>query len=92
MVEEVKKFKLIESITSPEHYEELNTHLGYLLNEVGTDENHPLCDLIDHISDEIMKYDEIHYPISDSTTGNIASAVVEASSPSQVDGIAPDLD
>ncbi len=46
-------------------------HLNELLDEIGTNERHPLYELLDTLGAVIHAYEEQHYPIPESTSGDM---------------------
>lgn len=53
----------IFSIRNEEEYEQAVARLNELLDEVGTDEAHPLYELLDTLGTLIQAYEEQHYPV-----------------------------
>ncbi len=57
----------ILSIRSEIEYDQAVTRLNTLIDEVGTDESHPLYDLLDTLGSLIHVYEDQHEPIPEST-------------------------
>ena len=53
----------ILSIRNEEEYDIAIERMNELLDEVGSDEQHPLYDLLDTLSTVILVYEEKHYPV-----------------------------
>ncbi len=53
----------ILSIRNEEEYDIAIERLHALIDEVGTDERHPLYDLLDTLGTVIYAYEEKHYPV-----------------------------
>ena len=53
----------ILSIRNEEEYDQAVARLNELLDEVGTDESHPLYELLDTLGTLIQAYEEQHYPM-----------------------------
>ena len=53
----------ILSIHNEEEYDIAIERLNTLLDEVGSDEQHPLYDLLDTLGTVIYAYEEIHHPL-----------------------------
>ena len=53
----------ILSIRNEEEYDIAIERLNALIDEVGTDEQHPLYDLLDTLGTVIYAYEEKHYPV-----------------------------
>ena len=53
----------ILSIRNEEEYDIAIERLNALIDEVGTDERHPLYDLLDTLGTVIYAYEEKHYPV-----------------------------
>lgn len=47
------------------HYDEMVTLMDALIDEIGSDEAHPLCGLLYIVGEIIREYDEGHYPGED---------------------------
>jgi HTH-type transcriptional regulator/antitoxin HigA len=55
----------ILSIHAEDDYDRAVEQLNMLIDEIGTDEGHPLYDLLDTLGTVIHAYEEIHYPMPD---------------------------
>ena len=53
----------ILSIRSEMEYNQAVEHLNALIDEVGTDESHPLYNLLDTLGTLVHAYEEQHYPM-----------------------------
>ena len=53
----------ILSIRNEEEYDQAVARLNELLDEVGTNESHPLYELLDTLGTLIQAYEEQHYPM-----------------------------
>ncbi len=53
------------SIQSEEDYDRAVVYLNELIDEVGTNETHPLYDLLDTLGTVMHSYEEVHYQIPD---------------------------
>ena len=51
------------AIRSEQEYDLAVERLNYLIDEVGTDESHPLYELLDTLGTLIHAYEEHHYPV-----------------------------
>lgn len=65
------------SIHNPAEYEMAVHHLNELLDEIGTNERHPLYDLLDTLGAVIHAYEEQHEPIPESTGGEMLQFFLE---------------
>jgi HTH-type transcriptional regulator/antitoxin HigA len=61
----------ILSIRSAEEYNQAIAHLNLLLDEVGTDESHPLYNLLDTLGTLVHAYEEHHDPMPACSGGEI---------------------
>ena len=57
------KISPLLNIQNEQEYEEAVERLNSLIDEVGTDENHPLYSLLDTLGTVIYAYEETHYPM-----------------------------
>ncbi|MCY4579020.1 MAG: transcriptional regulator [Chloroflexi bacterium] len=55
------------TIRNEEEYDVAIARMNELLDEVGSDEQHPLYDLLDTLGTVILAYEERHYPIPECT-------------------------
>lgn len=53
----------IFSIRSEQEYDQAVAHLNDLIDKVGTDESHPLYDLLDTLGTLVHAYEERHHPM-----------------------------
>ncbi len=58
-------------IHTEDDYDMAIERLNQLIDEVGTDERHPLYDLLDTLGTVIHAYEEQHYPIWESSGGEM---------------------
>ena len=54
-------------IHTEDDYDVAVERLNHLIDEVGTDERHPLYDLLDTLGTVIHAYEEQHYPVPESS-------------------------
>jgi HTH-type transcriptional regulator / antitoxin HigA len=59
--------KPILSIRNEEEYDQAIERLNSLLDKIGTDESHPLYELLDTLGMVIYAYEAKHYPIPDAS-------------------------
>ncbi|MCP4396764.1 MAG: transcriptional regulator, partial [bacterium] len=59
------------SLHTEHDYDMAVEHLNELLDEIGTNERHPLYELLDTLGAVIHAYEEQHYPIPESTSGDM---------------------
>ena len=52
-------------VRNEEDYDRAVTYVNALIDEVGTDEAHPLYELLDTLGTVLHYYEEKHYPIPD---------------------------
>ena len=55
------------TIRNEAEYDHAIEHLNHLLDEIGTDEDHPLYGLLDTLGTVIREYEATHYPMPTST-------------------------
>jgi len=61
----------IFSIRSEQEYDQAVARLNDLIDEVGTDESHPLYDLLDTLGTLIHAYEELHQPMPESSGSEV---------------------
>lgn len=67
----------ILTIRNEQEYDQGVARLNGLLDEVGTDENHPLYTLLDTLAIVIQAYEEAHYPIPSCDSAEVLSYLIE---------------
>lgn len=72
-------------IRNEQDYELAVARLNSLLDEVGTDENHPLYGLLDTLGTLIEVYEEDHFPIPDSSGAEVLQFLMEEHGLRQLD-------
>ena len=65
------------TIRNEQEYDQGIALLNELLDEVGTDENHPLYTLLDTLAIIIEAYEEAHYPIPSCHGAEVLSCLIE---------------
>lgn len=65
------------SIRSEEEYDLATARLHDLMDEVGTDEQHPLYTLLDALGTLMHAYEEVHHPMPECSGGDILRFLVE---------------
>lgn len=73
------------SIRSEEDYDRAVEQLNQLLDEVGTNEEHPLYEYLDTLGTLIQVYEESHYPISRSSGVEVLRFLMEENGMRQTD-------
>lgn len=67
----------ILTIQSEQDYDNSVTRLNELIDEVGTDESHPLYTLLDTLGVLVHAYEQEHYPIPDCSGAEVLSYLME---------------
>jgi len=78
----------IEHVLTIRNEKELNAainHLNELLDEIGTDEKHPLYSLMDTLGTLIHVYEEEHYPIPEANGSEVLRYLMDEHSLTQSD-------
>lgn len=65
------------TIQSEEEYDRAIAHLNELLDEVGTDENHPLYELLDTLGTLIHAYEERHLAVPEASGAEVVRFLME---------------
>ena len=65
------------TIRNEREYNTAVKHLNELLDEIGTNEKHPLYSLLDTLATLIHAYEEEHYPIPASTGADVLHFLME---------------
>jgi HTH-type transcriptional regulator / antitoxin HigA len=73
------------TIRNEREYEQAVQRLNRLLDEVGTDEQHPLYELLDVLGTLIQVYEEKHYPIPDAKGAEVLRYLMEEHGLAQAD-------
>ncbi|MEL6496618.1 MAG: transcriptional regulator, partial [Cyanobacteria bacterium J06623_7] len=71
------------TINSDREYSQAVERLNILLDEIGTDETHPLYSLLDTLGILIEAYEEEHYSIPDCNSVDVLNYLIEEHSLSQ---------
>jgi HTH-type transcriptional regulator / antitoxin HigA len=53
----------VTSVHNEEEYAQATATIAVLLDEIGDDENHPLADVLDYLSDQVKAYEDGHISI-----------------------------
>lgn len=53
----------VTAVHTEEDYRQARTTIEVLLDEIGADENHPLAEVLDYLSDQVAGYEAAHCPI-----------------------------
>lgn len=53
----------VTSVHNEEEYAQATVTITVLLDEIGDDENHPLADVLDYLSDQVKAYEDGHFSI-----------------------------
>jgi len=53
----------VTSVRNEQDYAQARATIEVLLDEIGDDENHPLADVLDYLSDQVEAYEEERYAI-----------------------------
>ncbi len=75
----------ILTIRNEQEYDQGVARLNDLLDEVGTDEHHPLYTLLDTLAIVIETYEEAHYPIPSCDGAEVLSYLIEEHALSSAD-------
>jgi HTH-type transcriptional regulator / antitoxin HigA len=75
----------ILTIRNEREYDAAVKRLNELLDEIGTNERHPLYDLLDTLGTLIHAYEEQHYPMQESSGADILQYLMEEHDLSQSD-------
>ena len=67
----------ILSIRNEDEYDQAIARLNQLLDDVGTDESHPLYELLDTLGTIIHAYEETHYSIPESSGVDVLRYLME---------------
>jgi HTH-type transcriptional regulator/antitoxin HigA len=73
------------TIRSAREYNAAIKRLNELLDEIGTNEKHPLYSFLDTLATLIHAYEEEHYPIPESTGADVLRFLMEEHGLTQVD-------
>ena len=65
------------TIRNEQEYESAVERLNDLLDEIGTDETHPLYSLLDTLGTVIREYEERHYPMPDCSGADMLRFLME---------------
>lgn len=67
----------ILTIRTEQEYDQGVARLNELIDEVGTDEAHPLYSLLDTLSIVLQAYEDTHYPIPDCEGADVLAYLIE---------------
>ena len=67
----------ILTIRTEQEYDQGVARLNELIDEVGTDEAHPLYSLLDTLSIVLQAYEDTHYPIPDCEGADVLAYLLE---------------
>jgi len=73
------------SIRNEEEYEQAVERLNGLLDEIGTDEHHPLYGLLDTLGTLVYDYEEQHQPMPEAAGADVLHFLMEEHSLTQTD-------
>jgi HTH-type transcriptional regulator/antitoxin HigA len=73
------------SIRNEEEYDQAVERLNQLLDEVGTDEQHPLYSLLDTLGTLLHDYEEQHYPMPEVSGSDVLRYLMEEHHLTQAD-------
>src|SRR5258708_554475 len=73
------------SIRSEEEYELAVERLNRLLDEIGTDEQHPLYSFLDTLGALLYDYEEQHYPMPEASGADVLRFLMEEHGLAQTD-------
>jgi HTH-type transcriptional regulator / antitoxin HigA len=54
----------VTSVHNEEEYAQATATIAVLLDEIGDNENHPLADVLDYLSDQVSRFNTKHYEIN----------------------------
>jgi HTH-type transcriptional regulator / antitoxin HigA len=61
----------VTSVHNEEEYAQATATIAVLLDEIGDDENHPLADVLDYLSDQVKAYEDEHFSIPKAEPHNV---------------------
>ncbi len=73
------------TIRNEREYNAAVKHMNELLDEIGTNEKHPLYSLLDTLGTLIHAYEEEHYPIPESSSADILRFLMDENGLTQSD-------
>src|SRR5258708_22838985 len=73
------------SVRNEGEYEQAVERLNRLLDEVGTDEQHPLYTLLDTLGTLVYDYEEQHYPVPEASGPDVLRFLMEEHGLTQAD-------
>jgi HTH-type transcriptional regulator / antitoxin HigA len=76
---------LLSAPQTDAEYDNLVSFLDHLIDEIGSDENHPLASLMDTVGILIEAYDNEHYPFSEGDAANVLKYFMELEGLTQKD-------
>ncbi len=75
----------ISAIRTKKDYARATTVMNQLLDDVGEDENHPLADVLDYLSNQVSVYETDHVEIPDAPPRDVLRFLMEQNGLSQTD-------
>lgn len=84
----VEHWTIVQPVLSIRHeddYDRAVAQLNQLIDEIGTNEQHPLYDLLDTLGTLIHAYEEAHYPMPDASGRDCLRYLMEEHYLKQVD-------
>ena len=72
-------------IRNEAQYDQAVEHLNALIDEIGTDETHPLYELLDTLGTLVHAYEERHYPVPDCSGREMVGFLMEEHGLKQAD-------
>lgn len=67
----------VTSVRDEADYARARATLDALLDAIGDDENHPLADVLDYLSDQVAAYEASHFPIPEAEPREVLRFLME---------------
>jgi HTH-type transcriptional regulator / antitoxin HigA len=67
----------VTSVSTEEDYNRAMSLINSLLDVINGDEDHPLADVLNYLSDLVIPYEEEHYPIPDASPRDLLEFLME---------------
>jgi HTH-type transcriptional regulator / antitoxin HigA len=67
----------VTSVSTEEDYNRAMSLINSLLDVIKGDEDHPLADVLNYLSDLVIPYEEEHYPIGDASPRDLLEFLME---------------
>ena len=67
----------VTSVHTEEDYERATATIDVLLDEIGDNENHPLADVLNYLSDQVKVYEDEHFSIPKAEPHNVLRFLME---------------